>query len=223
MFLRPIPRIQTWFYLFALLPLSGNPAMAQDVPVGAERPRIGLVLGGGGAKGAAHIGVLRVLDEMRIPINCVAGTSMGALVGATFASGKAADEIEREVLAIDWTRTVGGQGRRDNRPIEVKLEELAYSNPLEVGIVDGNVATPGGFIETQDIEQELRKLVASARFTSDFDELPIPFRAVATDVVAGGMVVLERGDLATAMRASMAIPGAFSRLLSTIRCSSTVD
>jgi NTE family protein len=210
MFLRPVPRIQIWFYLFALLPLSGNPALAQDVPVGAERPRIGLVLGGGGAKGAAHIGVLRVLDEMRIPINCVAGTSMGALVGATFASGKAADEIEREVLAIDWTRTVGGQGRRDNRPIEVKLEELAYSNPLEVGIVDGNVATPGGFIETQDIEQELRKLVASARFTSDFDELPIPFRAVATDVVAGGMVVLERGDLATAMRASMAIPGAFS-------------
>ena len=81
----------------------------------AVRPRIGLVLAGGGAKGAAHIGVIQVLDELHIPVDCVVGTSMGALVGATFASGASANELQRAVLAIDWKRTVGGQGRRDGQ------------------------------------------------------------------------------------------------------------
>ena len=178
-----------------------------------ERPRIGLVLGGGGAKGAAHIGVLRVLEELRIPIDCVAGTSMGALVGGTFAAGMPPAEIEQRVLAIDWSQTVGGQGRRDALPIEQKLEALVYSNPLEVGLADGELLTPGGFIETQAIEQEIRNLIAGARFVQNFDSLPIPYRAVATDMVSGDMVVLEHGDLATAMRASMAIPGAFAPVI----------
>lgn len=200
-------------FLLASLPAQMMPAVAQQnisVPVAAERPRIGLVLGGGGAKGAAHVGVLRVLEELRVPVDCIAGTSMGALVGGTYAAGKSPAEIEREVLGIDWSQTVGGQGQRDRTPINLKLQQIAYSNPLEAGIVDGQVAAPGGFIETQAIEEEIRNLIADARLTGDFDDLPIPFRAVATDMVGGDMVILDSGDLSVAMRASMAIPGAFA-------------
>ncbi len=186
-------------------------AAAQDAPVTApSRPRIGLVLAGGGAKGAAHIGVLRVLDEMRIPVDCVAGTSMGALVGAAFATGMRPEEIEREVLAIDWQRTVGGQGRRDRMPIKRKLATMTYTLPIEVGMNSSGIRMPGGLIVTQEIEQFIRTLVAPFRYTSDFDELPIPFRAVATDMVAGEVVILDSGDLSEAMRASMALPGVFS-------------
>ena len=179
-------------------------------PSPAGRPRIGLVLGGGGAKGAAHVGVLRVLDELRIPIDCVAGTSMGALVGATFAAGAAPAEVEREMLAINWAETVGGQGRRDRMPIGRKLAGITYTNSLEFGIGKGRLLMPGGLLSTQRIEQALRSLVSKAQFVRDFDDLPIPFRAVATDMLAGEMVVLDSGDLAVAMRASMAAPGVFS-------------
>lgn len=177
------------------------------------RPRIGLVLGGGGAKGAAHIGVLRVLDELRIPIACVTGTSMGALVGATFASGMPPEDIERNVRAINWAQTVGSEGLRDRTPIQRKLAGITYTNNLDLGLRRGRLIAPGGLIGTQDIEDVIRALVSDARFTQDFDDLPLPFRAVATDMKAGEMVILDSGDLSVAMRASMAVPGAFSPVL----------
>ncbi len=196
--------------LALLGPLCGI-AAAQDAPAaGTSRPRIGLVLAGGGAKGAAHIGVLRILDELRVPVDCVVGTSMGALVGAAFATGMRPAEIERQVLAIDWQRTVGGQGRRDRMPIKRKLATMTYTLPIEVGMNRNGISMPGGLIVTQEIEQFIRTLVAPFRYTRDFDELPIPFRAVATDMVAGEVVILDNGDLSEAMRASMALPGVFS-------------
>lgn len=178
--------------------------------VPAGRPRVGLVLGGGGAKGAAHVGVLRVLDELKIPIDCVVGTSMGALVGATFAAGTPPADVEQEMLAIKWEETVGGQGRRSRMPISRKLTGITYSNSLEFGLGGRRLLAPGGLLNTQAIEQSLRMLVARAQFVTNFDELAIPFRAVATDMVQSDMVVLGSGDLAVAMRASMAIPGVFS-------------
>ena len=203
-----------WRSLAAALALLGPPcgtAVAQEAPVpAASRPSIALVLAGGGAKGAAHIGVLRVLDELRVPVDCVVGTSMGALVGATYATGMPPAEIERQVLAIDWEQTVGGQGRRDRMPIKRKLATLTYTLPLEVGINRDGLSMPGGLIVTQGIEQVIRTLVAPFRFTQDFDDLPIPFRAVATDMVAAEAVVLDGGDISEAMRASMALPGVFS-------------
>ena len=189
---------------------------AQTLPSSPEngeisaRPRIGLALGGGGAKGAGHVGVLQVLEELRIPIDCIAGTSMGALVGATLATGKTPDDIEDAFVGIDWSQTVGGQGRRDRMPINRKLDSVNHLNSLEFGLSDGKFRAPAGLIQTQDIEGEIWNLVSSARSIRDFDDLPIPFRAVATDMVAGEMVVLGDGDLAVAMRASMAIPGAFA-------------
>jgi NTE family protein len=192
--------------------MAGMAAAAAETPV-PQRPRIGLVLGGGGAKGAAHIGVLRVLEELRIPVDCVAGTSMGALVGATFAAGMPPAEIERRVTAINWAATVGSEGLRGRTPIQRKLAGITYTNNLDLGLKKGQVVAPGGFLKTQDIEEVLRGLVASARLTDDFDDLPIPFRAVATDMLAEEGVVLESGDLAVAMRASMAVPGAFAPIV----------
>ena len=176
----------------------------------AERPRVGLVLAGGGAKGGAHVGVLKVLEEMQVPVDCIAGTSMGALVGGGYASGIPAKELEKFIVGIDWKSVVGGLGRRDLQPIEQKRAGVTYSNEFELGLKDKRVVIPGGIVNTSNIEDLLRTYVARSRARSDFDKLPIPYRAVATDMITGQMVVLDHGDLATAMRASMAIPGAFA-------------
>lgn len=206
---RVVARLLALSLLLAFQAAAGE----AEAPVSSDRPRIGLVLGGGGAKGAAHIGVLRVLDEMHIPVNCVVGTSMGALVGATFAAGMPPEEVERSMLAINWSKTVGTEGLRNRTPINRKLAGITYTNSLDLGIKRGRVKGAGGLLKTQDIEDVIRSLVSDARFTQDFDDLPIPFRAVATDMLAGEMVVLDKGDLSVAMRASMAVPGAFSPVL----------
>ena len=197
--------------LFALPPgLAATPADPGDDVVASQRLRIGLVLAGGGAKGGAHIGVLKVLEEQRVPIDCIAGTSMGALIGAGYASGLPAADLEAFVTGIDWQAVVGGVGRRSGQPIEEKRLETAASAHFALGVMHGQIVTPGGLTDTSAIDDLLRGYVARARMVPDFDQLPIPFRAVATDMVSGQMVVLKSGDLATAMRASMAIPGAFA-------------
>jgi NTE family protein len=188
---------------------SAAEAPAVEAPV-QPRPRIGLVLGGGGAKGAAHVGVLDVLDELRIPVDCIIGTSMGALVGGTYASGMSADELETAIRAISWQEAIARRGLRAQVPMRRKLVGSTYSNSLEFGVRDGRLMAPSGFINTQNVDLTIQYLVGRSRGVSEFDQLPIPFRAVATDMQSGEMVVLDRGDLALAMRASMAVPGMFS-------------
>ena len=183
---------------------------ADESSASTGRPRIGLVLGGGGAKGAAHVGVLRVLDELRVPVDCVVGTSMGALVGGAFASGTGAPELEQAILAIPWGDTIAFQGQRKRQPMRRKLAGVTFSNNLEFGLRGGGLAAPTGFINAQNIEQTIQYLVSRSRGVSDFDQLPIPYRAIATDMQTGEMVVLESGNLAQAMRASMAVPGVFA-------------
>ena len=185
-------------------------AAMRAMPAAPARPRIGLVLAGGGAKGGAHVGVLKVLERLRIPIDCIAGTSMGALIGAGYASGLPADEIEKFLLSIDWNSVIGDVGGRELEPIEQKRAAVTYTNSMELGLKNGRIVVPGGLVDTARIENLLREYVATARLQPDFDRLPIPFRAVATDMVKGEMVVLKSGDIATALRASMAIPGAFA-------------
>jgi NTE family protein len=114
--------------------LVGAPRVTQAQEDTAHRPRVGLVLAGGGAKGGAHVGVLKVLEEMHIPIDCIAGTSMGALVGGGYASGIPAKELETFVTTIDWGKVVGSQGRRDLEPIEQKRAGATYSNEFEFGL-----------------------------------------------------------------------------------------
>jgi NTE family protein len=152
--------------------------------------------------------VLKVLEEQRVPIDCIAGTSMGALVGGGYASGMSAGDIEKFVKALDWKSIVGGVGSRPLEPIEQKRFNAA-SGSVELGLKGGKIIPPGGLIASSRIEDVLRTYVARARSVSDFNQLPIPYRAVATDMLSGTMVVLDHGDIAMAMRASMAIPGVF--------------
>lgn len=199
-------------FAFTALPLESfaTPVEAGVTAEPHQRPRIGLVLAGGGAKGGAHVGVLKVIEELRVPIDCIAGTSMGALIGAGYASGQPAVEIETFVNGIDWSTVIGGAGRRSLQPIEQKRLATEASTPINLGLQEGHIVTPGGLANSSGIDDLLRTYVARSRMVADFDNLPIPFRAVATDMISGRMVVLDHGDLATAMRASMAIPGAFS-------------
>ena len=195
--------------------LSGLGVAAQAVHVddtpatssAPQRPRVGLVLAGGGAKGGAHVGVLKVLEEMHVPIDCIAGTSMGALAGGGYASGIPADQMQTFLDGIDWKRVVGGVGTRGLKPIEEKRQGVTYSNQLQLGIQNSQIVFAPGLFNTSAIDDLLRGFVGKAREQADFSRLPIPFRAVATDMVSGRMVVLDHGDLATAMRASMALPG----------------
>ncbi len=175
----------------------------------AARPRIGLALGGGGAKGAAHIGVIKVLEQMRIPIDCIAGTSMGSIVGAAYATGRSADELEQVITAVNW-RDILASAPRQEIPVHRKELDFVFVNGLELGVKDGGIVAPGGIVPTYQIEALFRRIVAGAAQTTDFDKLPIPFRAVATDLETGQMVVFDRGDLSVAMRASMAVPVAFA-------------
>jgi NTE family protein len=178
-------------------------------PASAKRPRIGLVLGGGGAKGAAHIGVIKVLEELRIPIDCIAGTSMGSIVGAAYATGMSAGELERLMTGVNWLDTLAS-APREEIPLHRKERDFFFPKGLEFGWKDGKLVAPGGLVPTHQIEGLFREIVAGAAQVPDFDHLPIPFRAVATDLESGEMVVFDRGDLAIAMRASMAVPAAFA-------------
>ncbi len=213
------------YFLFAFVSCAAVPAAAENpAPNAAEnaaasapaeapvkpRPRIGLVLGGGGAKGAAHVGVLGVLDELRIPVDCIVGTSMGALVGGTYASGMSADELERAFLSISWQDAIARSTLRAKVPMRRKLAGGTFSNSLEFGVRDGSLMAPSGLISSQNVDLTIQYLVGRSRGIAEFDKLPIPFRAVATDMQSGEMVVLDSGDLALAMRASMAVPGVFS-------------
>lgn len=190
----------------ALLALSAA-AQAQTSP---SRPRIGIAFSGGGAKGIAHIGVLRVIEELRIPVDYVAGTSMGAIVGGLYASGMSPDELEAVILATDWADTLRDKPSRDQLVFRRKDDDVRFIPDLEVGVGKGGLRYPTGLRSGQKLGFLLRRFTLPVRSVADFDQLPIPFRAVATDIATGEMVVLAQGDLARAMRASMAIPSAFS-------------
>src|SRR5688572_6991910 len=132
-------------------------ALASDfciaAPEGTARPRVGLVLAGGGAKGGAHVGVLKVLEELHVPIDCIAGTSMGALVGGGYASGIPASDLEKFVTTIDWKKVVGSQGRRELEPMEQKRAGATYSNEFEFGLGQGGaLRVPGGLVNTSNVE-----------------------------------------------------------------------
>lgn len=197
--LRPLPALAGLILL-----LAAGPAGA------GERPKIGIAFSGGGARGIAHIGVLKVLEEMRIPVDYIAGTSMGSIIGGLYASGMTPDEIERAVLAVDWNDALQDRPSRDRLSFRRKDDDLRYIPDLEVGVGRGGLRYPTGLRSGQKLGYLLRRLTLPVRPVSDFDALPIPFRAVATDISNGEMVVLRQGDLARALRASMAIPSAFS-------------
>jgi NTE family protein len=172
----------------------------------ADRPRICVVLSGGGARGAAHIGVLKVLEEYRVPIDCIAGTSMGALVGASYATGTTVPEMEKLVEELSTEALFKERPPRQELSVRRKQEDQLNLVGPEVGIRDGEVFLQKGFASGVLLETVLRKL-SKAKGYRRFDDLPIPFRAVATDLVTGRLVVFGEGELARVMRASMSVPG----------------
>lgn len=170
-----------------------------------------LVLGGGGARGAAHIGVIKVIERERIPIDCVAGTSMGGIVGALYASGYTAAEIQGILDSIDWSRTLRDQPPRALAPMTRKRDEMQYLLVGEIGLgKDGKLRMPTGAVQGQQLELLLRRLFLPVSGVESFDALPIPFRTIATDIGTGEGVVFESGDLALAARATMSVPGVFA-------------
>lgn len=174
---------------------------------GEKRPRICLVLSGGGARGAAHVGVLRVLEEYRVPIDCIAGTSMGALVGASFATGTSLAEMDVLLNSISTELLFKENPPRQEQAMRRKQDDYSILFTPEVGLKNGQVLVGKGLVTGVQLETMLRQLSKAKGFYR-FDELPIPFRAVATDLVSGKAVVFSEGELANVMRASMSVPGA---------------
>ncbi len=174
-----------------------------------DRPAVGLVLSGGGARGVAHVGVIKVLDELRIPVDFIAGTSMGAIVGGLYASGMTADELSNFVETVDWTKLLTDRPPRAERSFRRKSDDIGFLVDFELGVNKSGLIFPEGFIQGQNLEIALKRLALPVISIDDFDKLPIPFRAVATDIVSGEAVAIDSGDLAAAMRASMSAPGIF--------------
>lgn len=196
--------------LIAALLFGAAMASAAPPDVRQDRPRIGLVLGGGGARGAAHIGVLRELENLRVPIHAIAGTSMGAIVGGLYASGMTPAELEDLITSLDWKDSFQDTIRREHMLFRRKQDDEDFPMRIEVGLRDGRLVLPEGLISGQKLSWILRERTLHVSDVSDFDELPTPFRAVASDIETGEAYVMSRGDLVLAMRASMSAPGIFS-------------
>jgi len=193
---------------FALVAHAPFVAFAQaPVPAVAAsaRPKVCLVLSGGGARGAAHIGVIKLLEEMRVPIDCIAGTSMGSLVGGAYASGMSVPEMEVLIREITTALLFNEKPPREEEAMRRKLDDRSILFGLELGLRDGEVLLQKGVVSGVQLEAVLRRL-SKVRGVVDFDELPIPYRAVATDLVSGKAVVFDHGDLPQVMRASMSVP-----------------
>jgi len=177
--------------------------------VAQERLKVGLALSGGGSRGAAHIGVLRELERWHVPVDYIAGTSVGSIIGGLYASGMSIDEIERVVVDSNLDEIFKDkQARKDMAPRR-KFDHRIFQLDKEMGVKQGKIHLPTGFRQGQKLDLFLNKLLLSVTQTHDFDALPIPFRAVATDIETGSAVVLGRGNIATAIRASMSIPAIF--------------
>ena len=204
--------IQPAFLLMLLVSLSSpsidaNPA-TDAAAKNTSRPKIGLVLSGGGARGFAHIGVLKKIEELNIPIDVVVGTSMGSIVGGLYAIGLSPDEIEQGVQGIDWELVFNDYARREFSSFRRKQDDYLFTGGNRIGVSSEGVRLPPGLIEGQQIEIALDRLAYPGFHITDFDKLHIPYRAVATDIETGDAVILGGGNLAKAMRASMSIPAA---------------
>lgn len=174
------------------------------------REKVGVVLSGGGARGLAHVGVLKLLEQQQIPVDYIVGTSMGSIIAGLYASGKNADEIEQLVLNTDWDEGFTDDSPRSELSFRRKEDDSSFPIDLNLGLRDGELQLPKGVIQGQRLGLLLQQLFSSSAFLRDFDQLPIPYRAVATDIETGEAVVLKQGYLAEAVHASMAVPGIYA-------------
>mgnify|MGYP000686989038 CR=1 FL=1 len=176
-------------------------------PTVLSRPCIGLVLGGGGARGSAHIGVIKALEEHNIPVDIVVGTSIGSFVGGLYASGKSADDIEYLFRNTDWNAGYRDDTNRSKIPNRRKRQLDNYPIHLDLGFGREGIRLPQGFLQGQGMKTLVDSMLGNYPQFNSFDTLPIPFRAVAADAETGEEVILGAGDLATALQISMSLPG----------------
>ncbi|MDX1661829.1 MAG: patatin-like phospholipase family protein [Gemmatimonadota bacterium] len=193
-----------------MLCFTSAPAQERPIASASERPVVGLTLSGGGARGLAPVGVLRELERMRVPVDRIVGTSMGAIVGGLYAAGLSPARIEALVDTLDWSAILAERPPRDALGFRERALQRAYSFEMEIGLSGEGISLPGGLIAGQALEFALRRHTLPVASVEDFSRLPTPFAAVATDLERAEEVVLRSGDLVDAMRASMAIPVVFS-------------
>src|SRR5216683_1625731 len=192
--------------LLLLLPL---PLRGQQNPAPQPRPKIGVALEGGGALGLAHIGVLKWFEEHHIPVDYVAGTSMGGLVGGFYATGMSPDELNTLIDGMDWRQILSDRTPYEDLAFRRKEDQRAYPNSLIFGLRDG-LSLPAGLNAGHHIGLLIDRVTLPYDEVVNFDALPVPFRCVATDLVSRKSYVFKDGSLAVALRATMSIPGAFS-------------
>lgn len=179
----------------------------------ATEEKIGLVLAGGGARGIAHVGVITALEELRVPVHAVAGTSMGALVGGLYAIGMESSQLQQVIREMDWEKAF--EDRISRRGLSPRRKSDDYDLPFSVplSIKEGQASIPLGIVQGQQVRQIIKELVLEAEHINDFDELPIPYRAVATDIETGDAYIFQSGNIVSAMRASMSLPGILAPLV----------
>ena len=163
--------------LLAALLLVPTVARPAPDPADPDRPKIGLALSGGGARGSAHIGVLKALEEMDISVDYIAGTSMGAIIGGMYATGYNADAIREILVEMDWEGALRDKPDRENRTMRSKELEAQFLIPYRIGYNNGSVQLPLGLIEGQHLDQVLHEILMPAVGIHDFDDLAVPFRA----------------------------------------------
>ena len=178
--------------------------------IAQERPKIALVLSGGGARGGAHVGVLKVLEANNIPIDMIVGTSMGSFVGGLYVSGMKPDDIEKMLITTDWQKYIRTDFNRQDIPMRRKNLDYTYQGRLGLGInAENDLVLPTGVFKREPMLLKFMELTQNTQNITDFDKLEIPFRAVATNIENGDAVILKSGSLAKAIYASSSIPGGF--------------
>ena len=196
------------FQLFAATAAQVDSSEHVELEQAHKRPTVAVVLAGGGAKGAAHIGVLKALEEMQIPVDYITGTSMGSYVGGLYATGMSADEIESFIYTVDWNRGYRDRVNRSDRRVRDKEYEDRYQLNTDLGLGWGEIKARKGVVQGQNMLRILRETTGNLSPLDSFDHLAIPYRSVATDIIDLEEVVIDHGYLVDAMMASMSVPGA---------------
>jgi NTE family protein len=208
------PLLRAFALAASLLLVAGvaraDPPAPAPAPAAAVRPRIALVLSGGGARGFAHIGVLRVLRELRVPVDLVVGTSMGSVVGGAYAAGASVADLERMARQTDWEQVIADRPARDELAFRRREEDVLLPSRIEFGVYPHGLSLPPSAAGNAALEQALSRLLPAGTRDLAVSQLALPFRSVASDLLTGEPVELVDTPLFLAMRASLAVPGVFA-------------
>ena len=191
---------------------AGSAIPPETVTPAPTRPRIGLVLSGGGARGIAHIGVLNVLERLRVPVDLVVGTSMGAVVGGAYAAGRTPESLLAFARDTDWDAVLSDRPPRNMLPQRRRSDDLLVPSRIQFGFQDARLRLPTAAAGNQVLQATLLRLLPEGADERPGDSLPVPFNAVATDLKAGTLVEMGAAPLVSAVRSSMSVPGLFAPL-----------